>query len=305
MRHPLLGRTWALSRFLGFYAVVLLLAGLNSGVAVSAELAFAKKPTESPGTLSVTPQAPAPQNNAASLILAWEPLGSSQPVQLKSYLISDLESRKLVSLTEKDPLSESAGSARFQGVSLSKLVEEATKSLTAAERSTTDLVILRTRTGREAVMPKAFLVKYPQIQIAFKKDSASLGKDSPRVVLPATTNEKITKENILLEPIFVTELASITLSSYERRYQPFFLKRRTDPSAMRGEKLFLQNCVSCHGQPQATLANLTLKDRLDRLAQGEHPEVPGNHGFKSLLDKRSIRSLVSYLEAFRFEMAQN
>lgn len=243
----------------------------------------------------------------ASLQIAWEPPNEVGPKVLKSFELPELQARTLTSLSEKDPLAAggSKESVRFQGLSLSLLIEEATKSFSAADRSDTDLVVLKTRAGREVLMPKAFLVKYPQIQVALKKNGQLLGVEAPRLILPATTNVKIQKENMLLEPMFVSELASITLSSYERRYGSFFLKRRTDPAAMRGEKLFLQNCVTCHTQPAVAMAALTSSEKIAKVAQGEHPDVPGNHGFSQIFDKKAIRSLVSYLEAFRFQTAKN
>lgn len=241
----------------------------------------------------------------ATLKIAWEAPGLPSATVIKSYALSELEARKWVVLNEKDPLSPTKDFAKFQGISLSALVDEATKTLSAADRSTTDLVILRTRKGTEISLPKAFLVKYPQIQIAFKRNAIALGDEAPRVILPASSNAKIQKENILLEPMFISQLASVTLTSYERRSSAFFLKRRTDPAAMRGEKLFLQNCNSCHSQVEAVLTHLTAAEKIEKVAQGEHPVVPGNHGFKSLFDKKALRSLVSYLAAFRLEQSND
>jgi hypothetical protein len=251
----------------------------------------------------------------AALQIAWEAPAkdasegkpASETRVLKEIPITELEARKQTTLTEVDPIAKDGSKepTKFQGVSLSVLIDETTKSLTAADRSTTDLVVLKTRAGREVLMPKAFLVKYPQIQLALKRNGQPLGGEAPRVVLPASSNAKIRKENMLLEPLFVSELAAVTLSNYERRYGEFFLKRRTDPAAMRGEKLFLQNCVTCHTQPQVAMSVLTSSEKVQKVAAGEHPEVPGNHGFKAIFDKKALRSLVSYLEAFRFQTAKN
>lgn len=245
-------------------------------------------------------------NLSAALQIAWESPAGGVPQVLKEFTPEELAKRKSGQLNEVDPFAKSSGEiVSFTGPSLATLVEDATKGLTAADRATTDLVVLKTRAGREFLMPKAFLVKYPQIQLALKKNGQSLGEEAPRVVLPVKSNAKIRSENMLLEPMFVTELASVTLASYERRYGEFFLKRRTDPAAMRGEKLFLQNCVTCHTQPLLAMAVLTTADKVEKVAHGEHPNVPGNPGFKALFDKKAIRSLVSYLEAFRFQTAKN
>ncbi len=235
----------------------------------------------------------------ASLQIAWEAPGAPVPRVLKEYSLAELASKKTLVLTEKDPL-ESNTSTKFQGVSLARLIEEATQGLTAADRSSSDLIVMKTRSGREVLMPKAFLVKYPEIQIALRQDGKDLGAEGMRVVLPATSSSKIRRENILLEPMFVSELASVTLSSYDKRYGRLLLQRRTDPAAMRGEKLFLQNCVACHTQPQATVASLDTNEKLKVLVEGAHPTFPGNNGgFKAIFDKKAMRSVGSYLDAFR------
>ncbi len=117
---------------------------------------------------------------------------------------------------------------------------------------------------------------------------------APRVILPATSNAKIQKESILLDPLFVADLESVTLTSYQFHYADLFLKKRTDPAAMRGEKLFMQNCVSCHqnGVKSASFTEVTT-----------HPEAPGVSGLKNILEPKQIRSLGSYLEAYRSQGA--
>ena len=236
----------------------------------------------------------------AALQIAWEPPTSATPQVLKDYSPEELAKRKEATLTEADPLAKDE-KAKFLGPSLSALVQDTTKSLSAADRATTDLVVLKTRTGKEALMPKAFLVKYPQIQLALKRNGQPLGPEAPRVVLPASTNAKIRKEGILLAPLFVSELSEITLTSYEKRFGRFILTRRTDPAAMRGEKLFLQNCVACHSQPGAVTSSLASAEKIEKVAGGSHPEIAGLRELKSLFDKKATRSLSSYLEAFKVQ----
>lgn len=242
----------------------------------------------------------------AALQIAWESPTGTAPQVLKTYTPEELDKKKTETLTEVDPTAKAGKeSAKFTGPSLSALVGESTKGLTAADRSTTDLVVLKTRSGKEVPMPKAFLVKYPSIQLALKKNGQPLGPESPRVVLPATSNSKIRSEGILLDPLFVSELSEITLTSYEKRFGAFILKRRTDPAAMRGEKLFVQNCVGCHSQPAAVMTSLASAEKVEKVASGQHPDVEGAHDFKPIFDKKSIRSLASYLEAYKFQTAKN
>ena len=60
---------------------------------------------------------------------------------------------------------------------------------------------------------------------------------------------------------------------------------------MRGEKMFLQNCVSCHSQPQVAMASLASADQVEKIASGQHPDVAGVHEFKSIFDKKGPGAL--------------
>jgi mono/diheme cytochrome c family protein len=73
---------------------------------------------------------------------------------------------------------------------------------------------------------------------------------------------------------------------------------------MRGEKMYLQNCVGCHSQPQA-ISSFASAEKVEKIANGQHPQTSGVHDFKSIFDKKAVRSLVSYLEAFKFQTAKN
>jgi mono/diheme cytochrome c family protein len=60
---------------------------------------------------------------------------------------------------------------------------------------------------------------------------------------------------------------------------------------MRGEKLFLQNCAGCH----ANSTNL----KVQALESSGHPKVVGVKSLSDKLDSKQVRSLVSYLEAYK------
>jgi len=204
---------------------------------------------------------------------------------LGSYTLEDLAHRKQSTLMETDP--ELKKPAQFKGVSLSGLVEDAAKSLTADDRSHIDLIILKGKT-KTAYMPRAFLVKYPTIQLALSENGKAIS--APRVILPASSNTKIKRESVLLDTLFVPELESVVLTSYTFHYADLFLKKRTDPAAMRGEKLFMQNCLSCHqsGTKSASFAEVAA-----------HPPVPEVSGLENILGPKQVRSLRSYLEAYQ------
>ena len=250
--------------------------------------------------LALTPDASALQIQVERAVKQEGFLGASkvvpQRVTLASYSLDELKKRKSSDLNEVDP--ETQSKARFQGVSLSDVVNEALGSLSVEERAHIDLLVMEGENGRTAYMPKAFVVKYPSIQLALKKDGRDLAQQAPRVVLPATSSSKIQKESLILEPLYLSGLKSITFTSYEDRFGAFLLKRRTDPAAMRGEKLFLQNCVGCHGGPSAGAG---IASRLNQVQSGGHPEVPPVGKIPTRLEKKEVRSLTSYLEAFQVQ----
>ena len=119
--------------------------------------------------------------------------------------------------------------------------------------------------------------------------------------MPWTSKSKIQSENLPIESYFLGDLTHIELSNYRERYGSVFLKRRTDPLAMRGEKLFVQNCVGCHadgGKPG--LAELSGELQARRLVSDGHPaQVKG----VPKLGERDRKALVNYLDAFRTENA--
>lgn len=196
----------------------------------------------------------------------------------------------------------------WHGPLMSVVVEKAMASLSNAEKAQVDLIVLRSASGLEAQVPRWLITKYPVI--------LALEKGSFRLVLPYSSRPGIRKEGLPLGNYALTDIVEIDLSRYARNYGPLFLKRRMDPVALRGEKLFVENCTSCHaagigeganpvgaaaasaqgGRP-ISMAELTGDGKARRLASGGHPAV------KNLptLSSHELRALGSYLRAFRLE----
>ncbi len=243
------------------------------------------------------------------------------PQELKSWSLSDLQdhkARKEMTRHEKDPVSGKV--VGFQGIQLSVLVDEALKTLTADQRAQIDLVVLKGDKGGRALVPRWFIQKYP-VLVATSRDHKTLGEQGPLYsVVPWTSVSKISKEAVPLESFFVPGLQQIEFANYKERFGRYYLKRRSDPAAIRGEKLFVQSCATCHaagstiGAPGVTLTSAagapapdnSVSAALDRLAAPAevqklgsvgHPTVPG----MSKLSDREIRSLSSYFDAFRAE----
>ena len=158
--------------------------------------------------------------------------------------LKELGLKKKVSW-EKDPLTGKM--VKWEGVLLSQVVEKTLNELSLEHRAQIDLLILKGKSGVQAVLPRALASKYP-ILLATNWDSRAASPDIGPIysVIPWTSKPKILKEDLPLQKYFVPQLNRIELTNYRQLYNPFYLKRRTDPSAMRGEKIFVQNCISCH-----------------------------------------------------------
>ncbi|MBC7690736.1 MAG: cytochrome c [Methylotenera sp.] len=230
-----------------------------------------------------------------SLSAVWKHEGESKALKSWSFQEAMSGTQQLTS-QEKDPLTGKV--SQFKGPSLSALVDAALKSLTPGEKAQIDLVILKSSTGAQALIPRAFVVKYP-LYLATSRDLKSLGSHGPFYsVAPWTSNSAIKKEGMSLESLFVPQISQIEFANYRERYSSLYLKRRADPAAMRGEKLFVQNCLSCHTSgPGASVADLSEVQKTRALATSGHPRIKG----APQLGEKDVRSLTSYLEAYHTE----
>ncbi len=145
------------------------------------------------------------------------------------------------------------------------------------------------------MLPRALVQKYPII-VATSRDGLPLGALGPAMtILPWTTRPTLKGEGAPLENLFVAGLESIELANYREVYGRLFLRRRTDPSAMRGEKLFVQNCLTCHTSGKGPAVDeIAQHSRSKRLSDSGHPTVKGG----PVLSSRDRRALQSYLDAF-------
>ncbi len=217
--------------------------------------------------------------------------GFQTGADLESWEIPQLKHEKRVVSREKDPLSGKV--IPWDGVLLSSLVEKSLAKLNAEQRANVDLLILRSRSGQQVHLPRSLIQKYPLL-VAFSPEN------SLEVVVPWTSKPKIQEEGFPLQRYFLKGLSSIELSSYQAKYQPLFLSRRTDPAAVRGERVFVQNCMGCHNSEPRGPASQTTSGASAALPPKAHPTVPG---FATLPD-RDRRALGSYFEAFRLEHPQ-
>ena len=240
---------------------------------------------------------------AANLTASWADQG---PVQtLGTWSAKDLtHSFKRVSSKEKDLL---GNLTRWSGVLLQDVLDKALASLPPETKAQVDLVVLKTESGAQALIPRSVITKFP-LMIATERESKAL--NGLQLVIPWSSKPKIAEESLPLETYFVAGITQLELANYKSRYASLYLKRRTDPSAMRGEKIFVQNCMGCHSgdggggvKPRtgpghfASVADVKNEAKVRSLASSGHPPVKGN----PKLSERDQRALMSYLDAYRSE----
>lgn len=217
--------------------------------------------------------------------------------ELKSWTVAELSKGKQTSSQEKDPASEKI--ARWKGPLLGPMIETALAQVPLEKRAQVDLIILKGNAKSEAVIPRSFVVKYPLLLAV----GGELGERGPLFsVAPWTSRGKaIEKEELPVLTYFVPGLQRVELTNSHEKFGYVYLRKRTDPIALRGEKRFVQSCLACHGTGRApTLTDLSNETHSRALASTGHPKIKGAPD----LDERERRSLQTYLEAIRAESAR-
>jgi hypothetical protein len=220
--------------------------------------------------------------------------GTEQELRAWTYL--ELGRLKGAQRKEKDPATGKI--YQWKGILLSEVVEQALAAIPVEHKALIDLVVLKGTAGRQALISRAFLMKYP-ILLALSRDGQTLKQQGPIYsVAPWTSNPRIVQEGVPLENLFVPGVTQVELSNYREKFGAYFLKRRTDPAAVRGEKLFFQNCMSCHALGQGPgISELFSLDRNRKFVLSDHLDVKG----LPQTGERDKRFLANYLEAYRAE----
>jgi mono/diheme cytochrome c family protein len=236
---------------------------------------------------------------AADLRVAQEVAGQRQ--ELRVFTLAELAALKVASSSERD---RGGGEARqWRGPLLGEIIEGAMKELSVEQRAQIDLVVLRGGNGQQALVPRSFLVKYPML-LAMIRDGKPLGDRGPLYSVPPWTSReaKVAREGLPVETFFVPGVKEVILTNFQTRFGTYFLSRRTDPAAMRGQKLFVQSCATCHAAGQGPeLSSLLTPAFVSKTralaAAGAHPTVPGF----AKPDKKEGRALNQYLDAHSAE----
>lgn len=223
---------------------------------------------------------------------------------LRSVKLNALDTLKPGALREKTPWD--GGRALWKGASLSAVLESAIEKLPSEEKARIDLVVLRNGQGEQALLPRHFLVKYSAI-LASQRNGTQLAKEQGPLALVVPTKLKASRSGndpLPLEKFFLPGVREVAFTSYREQYGEFRLKRRTDPAAMRGERLFVQSCAACH-QAGSGPALEKIMERSQpiagrRVANAGHSAVKGLPAFTS----RDWRAFNNYVKAWKFESSQ-
>ncbi|MEO5970427.1 MAG: hypothetical protein ABIQ95_10915 [Bdellovibrionia bacterium] len=272
--------TWCFSLLLPIVAVVALVIGVLGRSWPVREVSAANEPT-----------------GPFRLVAVWAEAGLNQ--DLKSWTLSELSKFKKTESRERDP--NSGKLVKWKGVLLSHLIDKVLVDLSPENRAHIDLVVLKGGAGNRALIPRAMITKYP-VMLALQTSTPDSGmpdlafqnRGPVYSVIPWSTKPKILDEGLPLENYFVSNLERIELTSYKDRFSSLFLKRRTDPSAMRGEKLFVQNCIGCHADGDTKVYQF---GQVGSTAAAEHPAMKA----VLKLGEKEKKSLVSYLNAYKAE----
>lgn len=204
---------------------------------------------------------------------------SASPKSLKSWSLDELKKLKESSSRERDPSTGKVIS--WKGPLMSTVVEKTIEDLPGEDKAQVDLIIFQSSTGDKAQVPRWLINKYP-VMLAVHDGVLKL-------VLPWSTRPKIWEEGLPLNRYALKDIVQVEFANYQKIYGSFYLKRRTDPLALRGEKIFVQNCTTCH--------SAGIEKSARKLASTGHPEMKDAPKLKD----RDMRALVSYIDEFKGE----
>ncbi len=117
-----------------------------------------------------------------------------------------------------------------------------TKSLDSTELAEVDLLNLYSGAELVARYPRSLIVR-DWVKVEWQGTGLSFQvKPLVKILLP-------------LSVLNVKGITRIELTNTQLEYPNTRLKNRTNPAACRGEKFFMQNCMTCHGLPNRPAIN--------------------------------------------------
>jgi hypothetical protein len=213
-------------------------------------------------------------------------------ILLGEFNLTELPKSAKKTSSEKDP--QTGDLVKWEGYLLSALVDHALEKLTVEQRASVDLVVLQGRDGKKAAIPRVIVATNPMI-LALKRGGKELAERGPVYsVVPWTSQSKLSKEPLPLERYFIPGVERIELTSSRSVYGMYLLTKRSDPRAVKGERLFVQACMGCHDRVSADSKKRGYPLTLSKGVQ--HKEVAGLPSF-SASDHRALETYFKALSA--------
>lgn len=216
----------------------------------------------------------------ATISVVWKHSGASTEQVLHHFTSKELQKLKAGRLRERAPWSERG--EEWSGPFLGEVLTESLRNLSPEARAQIDLVVLQGASGGQAWIPRAFITRYPLL----------LASPSWSTVVPFSSRSEIRTEEVPYGTYWIRDVRRLELTNFRVQFGKFYLKRRTDPAAMRGEKVFVQNCLACHHAAPPPLRDAK---------QFSHPLVSGYR----VLDGRAQKALFQYWNAYQTEQGEN
>ncbi len=201
----------------------------------------------------------------------------------------------------------------WQGALVSDVIQKALDSMTVEERAQVDLVVLQAGEGpqaQRALIPRALLKNFPFLLASMKDGKPSI--EGWVSIPPQSSRSKLQAEGLPIESYFLQKVSKIELANSWDRFSSVILKRRTDPIAVRGERVFVSSCLACHESGRApSLQGTAPVNSVSTVAARLSPTF-GSVEFKPLhrtvhgaptLSDRDWQSLRSYWEAVKAQPA--
>lgn len=182
------------------------------------------------------------------------------------------------------PLSQETWVMLFKGkreIPVQSWLEVMTQGLDLNDRAEIDMVSLSNDQGTE-------VVRVPRYMIVRKRVFFKLNKEGEQSYLSLSWKDK--------KPYYreISKISTIELANHKLVYPGTWLTTRTNPAASRGEKIFVQNCLSCHSVPGAP--KITPRQIPEHLVESfnslHSKKVPNLE-----LDSKEARGLEAYKES--------
>lgn len=211
---------------------------------------------------------------------------SSKPVfaDLAVHFLTPQGSRVLKTWKAEDFKSIAKSSGE---VSALKFFETSAENLDWKDRAEIDLINIYGQKEGELVRLPRFMVVREWVKFHYFRKSG-------RVSIEVTSKSLTTIPKAALE---LSSITKIELTQHATVYPGIQLKIRTNPAASRGEKLFTQNCMSCHSVPgHKFLTPAQLTKTVLESGDAHHKAYSG-----LVLTPKDIRGLEAYRDALGSE----